>query len=497
MSRLSDTLNTFEDCDLTFLGEPVQVAAKVKDGFRTGVIALTETSLVFLRKNKGETIIHRATDRNTITDLTYKRSWGQWRLEFRDGSKFVSYLENGDDFESFVAPLAQNAEHNASHMIDGYDLRVVGERPLLVAKLIDASGILVLTDDHLVYLRKNGKTYVDRESHLSMITDVKYSKSLGDWWLEFNDGPKTVSYYIKSDDIEAFVEPLRRSAEENRVNRSETEAKELEYIVGEPIKHICKTKASDDRVCGTIALTRTRLVFLRSNNGTPTVKHQTALNAITKARLVKKDGLNVLHLRAGIWYISYQSINQHSEALSPIFKALVPIAEHNEKILAHSIAEAEARHREEAAKRESEKRARAEAQTTRPESLANTKPIPIGELKKLAELMDLGIVTEDEFELKKNQILGIQQDPPNQIHHPEMDRRRANRTAYGGRRSKTGGWGWKRWGCTSVVVLVVLLLLLMVCTPSNRYDCEREGDSEFTWDAGGVDDVLEYMERCP
>ena len=36
-------MNTFEDYDLSFLGEQVHAAATVQSGFRGGVIALTET----------------------------------------------------------------------------------------------------------------------------------------------------------------------------------------------------------------------------------------------------------------------------------------------------------------------------------------------------------------------------------------------------------------------------------------------------------------------
>ena len=498
LSRLSDTLNTFDDYDLTFLGEPVQVAANVKDGFRTGIIALTDTRLVFICRKKCLEFIDREFYLDAIGSSTLEKHLWSWQLSVNDHRTSSIFVGQRDGLEPFVESLRQITERNALHTVGGHDITIVGEPVLLAAKGSGGwrDGVIVLTETRLVYLRKDtDQTFIDRESDRAAIANVTYTKSLGTRTLEFKDGSSAISYTQTNEDLEPFVGPLRQSAEENQAKRNETEADELEAIVGEPIKQMCKARDSGDWMGGTIALTSTRLVYLNPDNGTSTVKHQTALNAITKARLVKKDGLNVLHLRAGIWYISYQSINQNSEALSPIFKALVPIAEHNEKILAHSIAEAEERHREEAAKREAEKRARAEAQTTRPESFANAKPIPIGELKKLAELKDLGIVTEDEFELKKNQILGIQKKTRNQINYPELNRRRASRTAYDGHGSNTGDWGWKRWGCISAVVVVALLLLLLVCTPNDGYDCERQGDRLFGTDAG-VNDVLEFMERC-
>ena len=49
----------------------------------------------------------------------------------------------------------------------------------------------------------------------------------------------------------------------------------------------------------------------------------------------------------------------------------------------------------------------AEAAATTPAPAANDEPEYVGELKRLAQLRDQGIITNEDFEAKKKQILGI------------------------------------------------------------------------------------------
>jgi hypothetical protein len=49
----------------------------------------------------------------------------------------------------------------------------------------------------------------------------------------------------------------------------------------------------------------------------------------------------------------------------------------------------------------------AEAAAPAPASAAAPEPDYVGELERLAQLQDQGIITDDEFEAKKKQILGI------------------------------------------------------------------------------------------
>jgi hypothetical protein len=49
----------------------------------------------------------------------------------------------------------------------------------------------------------------------------------------------------------------------------------------------------------------------------------------------------------------------------------------------------------------------AEAATAAPAPAANDEPEYVGELKRLAQLRDQGIITNEDFEAKKKQLLGI------------------------------------------------------------------------------------------
>ena len=135
--------------------------------------------------------------------------------------------------------------------------------------------------------------------------------------------------------------------------------------------------------------------------------------------------------------------------------------------------------------------AKKEPEIIRPQFVATTGPTPMDELKKLAELKELDIVTEDEFEHKKKQFLGLQNKSPGLPIYVEKH----DLQEEGKERNDQCSSRWKRCGCFSAIVVTALLLLLLVCTPSDGYECEREGDRLFGVDAG-VDDVLKFMERC-
>ena len=263
----------------------------MKDGFRTGVIALTETRLVYLRKKKSETFVDRATDRNAITDFTYKRSWGHWWLEFKDGSDSVTYLENGDDFQPFVEPLLESAAENELEdegVYDGHDTTILGEQALLVAKASGGfpSGVLALTDTRLVYLRKTrDNTFIDREHPRTAVTDVTYKKSLGSWQLGFKDRNEPIFYNQNADDLEPFVEPLTQSAPTHEQLPGTARNPGLKYqgydltILGGWV--LLAAKASRGRHSGVIALTNGRLVYLRKVTDNTFIDREHSRNAIT------------------------------------------------------------------------------------------------------------------------------------------------------------------------------------------------------------------------
>lgn len=112
-----EPLTEFAGYDLTIIGEPVLLASSVSVGWRrdaivrSGVIALTKTRLVFLRKNNDTTVM-RETDRGDITDVTIRRLVGTWQLTFKDGDRTRYFISRDDAIEAFEKPLNENAAAN-------------------------------------------------------------------------------------------------------------------------------------------------------------------------------------------------------------------------------------------------------------------------------------------------------------------------------------------------------------------------------------------------
>ena len=334
-------MNMFEDYDLTFLGEQVHAATDVKSGFRIGVIALTESRLVFIRKKKGREFIDREFSRDAISSSTLKKHFGSWQLSVGDNRTSSIFVGQLDELEPFVEPLRQSASANKSRrieeqrladshahpevsdepepegMYDGHDTTIIGEHLLLIAKASAGfgSGVLVLTEDRLVYVRKKkDKTFVDREFDRSAIVDVTYSKSLGSWTLGFKDGSKLLFYNQNDDDLEPFVAPLRRNAAANETRRIEEQRlanshahPEVSDEPGPECKYdghdttvtgsraLLLAKASAGFGSGVLVLTEDRLVYLRKKKGETYIDRDTDRAAISEFET--KPFLNSVDLR--------------------------------------------------------------------------------------------------------------------------------------------------------------------------------------------------------
>ena len=354
--------------DTAVVGEPALLSARASSGFRSGVIVLTDTRLVYLRNKKGETFVDRESDRTEIVNLKYTKSTGTRSLSFDDGSDAVSYVQTAADLEPFVEPLQGSADANAARLeaeervrasaeeqaradrdagiVNGHDTAVVGEPALLSASPSSGwgSGVIVLTDNRLVYLRnKKGETFVDRESDRAAIGNVTYTKPMGSWSLSFDDGSDAVSYVQTAADLEPFVEPLQGSADANaarleaeeRVRASAEEQARADRdagivdghdtaVVGEPA--LLSARASSGFRSGVIVLTDTRLVYLRNNKGETFVDRESDRAAIGNVTYTKSMGVWSLDFNDGSDAISF---TRSSEDLEPFVEPLHASADAN------------------------------------------------------------------------------------------------------------------------------------------------------------------------
>ena len=192
-------MNTFDYYDLTFLDQPVQIAANAKLGIRGGVIVLTRTRFVYSRMKRDRGFIDRELMLDAIGSSTLKRHLGTWQLTIEHNRKSLIFVGKRDELEPFVVSLRNSAEANEKRrdedqhlaetqpvsestdgrgddgLYDAHNTTIVGEPVLLTAKASGGlrNGLIVLTESRLIYLRKKkGETYIDRESNRNAITTV-------------------------------------------------------------------------------------------------------------------------------------------------------------------------------------------------------------------------------------------------------------------------------------------------------------------------------------
>ena len=410
---------TYAGHDTTILGEPVLLAAKASGGWRSGVIVLTKTRLVYLRKKKDETFIDRDTNKSAITDFDSKPMSGKTTLRFNDDGNFVIYTNDGDNLDPFVEELRQSATINQSQReeaqreaeerlheevakresekqakneteqtsraeAEANELRaIVGEDILLTAKasLGFGSGVIALTETRLVYLRKKkDETFVDRDTKRSAITDFDPKPMSGNVALRFNDGGSNVSYFHDGDDLNPFVEPLQASADANETKRNEAREARLEGI-------ICSARGRNGQVFlfeDRVLITREGFMSFLSYGFRG--DKEILIREITSIGWREPGNFTTGYIHFGYRggqmpvrtsVFADDSIVNNEDAVlftdehQPDFENLRKLLE--------------------------ERR----ADLSRPQVITASGPSQMDELKKLAELKEMGIVTEEEFEQKK------------------------------------------------------------------------------------------------
>ena len=141
----------------------------------------------------------------------------------RSGEGCLSKINSAMNTDANVEKeLMAGAKSYADH-----DTTIVGEDVLLIAKISAGfgSGVLILTDDRLVCLRKkNGETYIERDTKRSSITELDAKPISGKSTLRFKDSGRYVIYSYNGDDLEPFVEPLMQDSKKNSTVRENREA---------------------------------------------------------------------------------------------------------------------------------------------------------------------------------------------------------------------------------------------------------------------------------
>ena len=267
---------------------------------------------------------------------------------------------------------------------EGYDLAILGEPIIRTANVSSGlrSGMIALTQTRLVYLRKEGnETFVDRESQLNAVTGVTFKKALGTWQLTFNDG-KRVAYDQQNDELEPFVEPLRAAIDAKRESDREERLSST----------ICNARGKN----GQVHLFEDRVLITR----------QGFVSAIFYGFRGEKEIL-ISEITSIGWkepglmpgYIHFEYVGGQAPVRTGLF-ADDSIGDNENAVL---FTEDHQIDFEEFRKLLEEKR----TELRKPQQVVATAVAsPMEELKKLAELKESGVVTEEEFEAKKNQLLG-------------------------------------------------------------------------------------------
>lgn len=356
MTECKTIVQSYEGYDLTILDEPVHLAAKASGGFRSGVIALTDTRLVYLRRKKDETFIDRQYARSAISDVTYKRFMGTWNLEFNDeGWVPISYAQVDDDLEPFVEPLQQSASENEAgpeeeqHEAEANEMRAVVGEKVYVAATVQSGirrGVIALTETRLVFVRKKqGRKFIDCEFSREAIASATLSINIGGHKLTIeHDGTRT-TFVGDRRQLEPFVEPLKQSTSVNMNNELMSEFIEFAEhditIVGEPV--LSAALVSGGWRSGVIVLTENRLVYLRKKNNETFIDRESNRSAITNVEFEFELGgkIQTLAFDEDHKRIQYQQFPGHDD-LEPFLEPLRQSASENEARQTEEEREAEA-----------------------------------------------------------------------------------------------------------------------------------------------------------
>ena len=267
--------------------------------------------------------------------------------------------------------------------------QIVGEPVLLTAKASAGfgSGVIVLTENRLVYLRrKKGETYIDRDTDRATISEFETKPFLNSVDLRFKDRGDPVIYTPKDDDLKPFVDPLRASADANQATVDADREARLADMICSARGRNGQVHLFEDRVL------ITRQGFVSAFSFGFRGDKEILIQEITSIGW-KEPGFTTGYIHFG--YRGGQMPVRTSvfadDSIVNNEDAVIFTEEHQPDF--------------ERLKKLLEER---RAEINRPQVITAVAegPSPMDELKKLAELKEMGIVTEDEFEQKKETTLG-------------------------------------------------------------------------------------------
>lgn len=304
----------------------------------------------------------------------------------------------------------------------GYDLTIISEPVLLASSVsvgwrrdaIVRSGVIALTETRLVFLRRNKDTTEIRETNRGDITDVTLRRLVGTWQLTFKDGNRTRLFISRDDAIEAFGEPLSENAAANEVERELQDAeREMEKLAQFQVPG---SKASAIGINGQVHLFEDRIVISRLGTGAAMSFGYRGTKEIL-LKDISSIGWKEPSLPTNTGYIHFGFIGGRDPVATeisprvwfrPVFRpgVIAPIREDNpiwSNENAVMFTPGKLTEFQNLKSLLDQRRAEIHSTNLTP----GTAPSDLDELKKLAELKEMGIVTEDEFEQKKKQLLGL------------------------------------------------------------------------------------------
>ena len=329
------------------------------------------------------------------------------QLSFDDQLDLIFDSKQGNQLETLIEPLRQNAKADIEPVIkfQGIDISVLNE-PILFVTEADRKnsvfdGIVALTPTRFAFLqRKLNQTTVERAYKRSDISEVKWFPRRRE--LTFVCGSALDAYVSRDRKLRRIANQLIQDMESNEAladviltargaNGSVQLFEDRVVIIKVGLDY--KSLLPEDlgvsdfvNPAKVFSLTGTRKALGNFNRdvGPEVRQNEIALKDITHVGW-KAPGTTDGHIQFGYVgaHAPFNLISRRNNAV--VFKSKQLAVFENLKMLVE------------------EKR----AQINRPASGETTVPSPMDELKKLAELKEMGIVTEDEFEQKKKQLLGI------------------------------------------------------------------------------------------
>ena len=392
----------YEGYDLSITAGRNLEFARASTWRNNGVLALTAEQLYYIRE-RGNSYVENAIPRNQITGVTFDPKSRSQELTFSvKGNSRVFYPDEDDDLMPIAlglcADLQQNIERTRTKRTDrtkitspfnGYDLSVISGniQHVAPARVTLNSGLLVLTNDHLIFLRqRRGKSEIYKFIPRIHITGVNFDpvKDRGDLQIRVNQDDQGLTSE-NGEDLSQFALGLSVSLESNIDNPFSARDRQVAALVmAEPIGIV---KAGTRMQTGLLVTTPENLFYVRPRRSEFEIAGAFARALITDVKHDTSSNSGRLQFR---YDGSSQTFRHKGDDLSPIA----------DEIRNRAGAQWDGESADFLDEPGSLEPSADAALPPADKSLAD-------ELKELTDLKDAGLITQEDLDAKKSQLLGL------------------------------------------------------------------------------------------